>query len=300
MIQQIHIHSGGYVTGFFYGNLASVLLPLLPAALFSRWKGMPSAVGKLLIIGLMAITASNAFYFTVGNNFNHGKYTSDLYQGKFPGHNYPIDLQNAFPGLKFISEDRPYTLWPQYKEQETRDVLYSHWRSWKDGRPMDFSKIGPWNVENLWFLAEMYYLQGNPSLRGNFGYPAVEGTMIFKARARAKAAGIALPPQSQIEADALALGKTEAQFKAEVQAEVRAKNIAEFEKWRESVPDYEKRLYDRVKQMNMRVVRLTKILIGGLVIVILIFVTGFVLIFKRLKKGDHPKSVRLSDDAVVK
>ncbi|NQU60340.1 MAG: hypothetical protein HQ512_04355 [Rhodospirillales bacterium] len=61
-------------------------------------------------------------------------------------------------------------------------------------------------------------------------------------------------------------------------AEPRSENLgasAEFDEWRASIPDYEKRLYDRVKSINKRVIRQTNITIGGFVVVLVIIFVGF-------------------------
>jgi len=310
ILQQFHSQ---FVSGFYYGSLASVLLPLLPAALFLRWKGAPSAVGKILIIVMMTITASNGFYFTIGGSGNHGNYLSNLVNRKHLDHKYPLDLWDTFPGMDVAFRAKPRSVWSPQKEQETRDLLYSHWRNWKNGKPIDFSKISSWDSETMWFLVEMYYLQGAQTLRGNFGAPAGEGTMLYVARAEARAAGIELPPQNQLEVDAMAaLAKAQSQapggkYAGSVEeyiedyrqkrtiAELKIRqeqNIAEFKKWRQSVPDYEKRLYDRVKKLNKRQIQLRGIFIGGIIVILLVLFGGFYAVLARLRKNhsDHQTS----------
>tara|TARA_Y100000294_G_scaffold149799_1_gene146801 strand:- start:3009 stop:3818 length:810 start_codon:yes stop_codon:yes gene_type:complete len=66
----------------------------------------------------------------------------------------------------------------------------------------------------------------------------------------------------------------------------REKTIADFNKWRETIPDYEKRLYDRVKRINSRIVRLTNIIIAGFLIVFAALGWNF---FSRRAKEDLPR-----------
>ena len=73
----------------------------------------------------------------------------------------------------------------------------------------------------------------------------------------------------------------------------REKTIADFEKWRRDIPDYEKRLYDRVKIINSRTVRLTNVIIGGFVVLFMTLVIGFVLTIGHLRRhmeGGSPLS----------
>jgi len=53
-----------------------------------------------------------------------------------------------------------------------------------------------------------------------------------------------------------------------VDAELMQKRMEEFQKWRASIPDYEMRLYDRVKDVNNRVVALQRVVIGGVLMVL--------------------------------
>jgi hypothetical protein len=63
----------------------------------------------------------------------------------------------------------------------------------------------------------------------------------------------------------------------------REQMIADFKKWREDIPDYEKRLYDRVKNINKRTVRLMNVVIGGFVLILIVLVVGFLRIFRILE-----------------
>tara|TARA_B100000315_G_C14458763_1_gene532726 strand:+ start:128 stop:910 length:783 start_codon:yes stop_codon:yes gene_type:complete len=74
----------------------------------------------------------------------------------------------------------------------------------------------------------------------------------------------------------------------------RQQNIVELEKWRENIPDYEKRLYDRVKKINKRSVRLTNLIIASFVLTIIIFVIGFSFIILRLKRIEVMASLAVS------
>ncbi len=74
----------------------------------------------------------------------------------------------------------------------------------------------------------------------------------------------------------------------------RQQNIVELEKWRENIPDYEKSLYDRVKKVNKRSVRLTNLIIASFVLTIIIFVIGFNFIILRLKRIEVMASLAVS------
>lgn len=54
------------------------------------------------------------------------------------------------------------------------------------------------------------------------------------------------------------------------QDQMRKENIEKFKKWRSGIPDYEKRLYDRVSAMNRRVVQLRNIMIIGFLITLVV------------------------------
>lgn len=76
----------------------------------------------------------------------------------------------------------------------------------------------------------------------------------------------------------------------------RQQNIADFEKWRENIPDYEKRLYDRVKKINKRSVRLTNLVIASLVLTVLILVTGFTIVISSLKRSGAMSGLAFSHE----
>lgn len=50
---------------------------------------------------------------------------------------------------------------------------------------------------------------------------------------------------------------------------LRQEVIRDFNKWREEIPDYEKRLFDRVKQINKRLIQRTNIIFILLVVIII-------------------------------
>ena len=52
-------------------------------------------------------------------------------------------------------------------------------------------------------------------------------------------------------------------------------NMEDFKKWQEGIPDYERRLYNRVKKINSRTVRLTNIVMIGWTIGLVVLVLGF-------------------------
>ena len=70
-------------------------------------------------------------------------------------------------------------------------------------------------------------------------------------------------------------------FVTSAQAQKSLTPAQEFSQWRASIPDYEKRLYDRVKSLNKRTVRLQRIIIIGFVVLFLFMVVLFI----RHKKG---------------
>lgn len=49
----------------------------------------------------------------------------------------------------------------------------------------------------------------------------------------------------------------------------RKKSLEDFQRWRQSIPDYEKRLYERVKSLNHRTVRLLNVMIGGFILLLI-------------------------------
>jgi len=76
--------------------------------------------------------------------------------------------------------------------------------------------------------------------------------------------------------------------------QLREQSISDFKKWREDIPDYEKRLYDRVKKINKRTVRQMNVIIGGFVLILIVFFVGFMLIFRTLE-GQKPAAGRDTD-----
>lgn len=61
-------------------------------------------------------------------------------------------------------------------------------------------------------------------------------------------------------------------------------NEEDFKRWREEIPDYERRLYNRVKDINSRTLRNLRAIIIGNVVFLIVMVTFLVLIRGRLKK----------------
>jgi|GEM_PF-4309595 len=59
-------------------------------------------------------------------------------------------------------------------------------------------------------------------------------------------------------------------------------NEKEFRAWRSTIPDYEKRLYDRVKKINKRTIRVANIIITSIIIYIIVSGTLFFIIYKTL------------------
>lgn len=60
----------------------------------------------------------------------------------------------------------------------------------------------------------------------------------------------------------------------------------EFKKWRESIPDYEKRLYDRVKGINKRIVRILNVVIAGFVVLLILNLVLIYLVLSNRRKNN--------------
>ena len=71
-------------------------------------------------------------------------------------------------------------------------------------------------------------------------------------------------------------------------------NIEKFKKWREGIPDFEKRLYDRVKAVNRRVIRVQNLVIASFFLLLIINIVFLVLLQRRLagKTGSRPTGIR--------
>lgn len=67
--------------------------------------------------------------------------------------------------------------------------------------------------------------------------------------------------------------------------ELRAQNMREFEIWRESIPDYEKRLYNRVKMLNKRLIRRTNLI---LIVVAALFLVTLFWVKRQLAQSGRP------------
>jgi hypothetical protein len=157
IVQQFH---SKVTTGFFYGSMLSILLPLISVVLLLRWKHMPAFLGKLGLILIMLITVSNGLTHTVGAGYNHSKYSYDLSRGVYPKHTYPANPQVLLPKVQFTRNTKQaHFLWSPSHERQVREKMYSVWRKHKGDAPIDFSSVGPWDIDEYWFLAEMYYRQ---------------------------------------------------------------------------------------------------------------------------------------------
>ena len=55
-----------------------------------------------------------------------------------------------------------------------------------------------------------------------------------------------------------------------VSEELLKQNLVDFNKWRREIPDYEKRLYDRVKALNSKSLRLLRVVIAGFIILLIL------------------------------
>ena len=81
--------------------------------------------------------------------------------------------------------------------------------------------------------------------------------------------------------------------------EIAAKDLAAYKKWRENIPDYEKRLYDRVKKMNTRAVRIQGTMIIGFVLLLILNAASlFFLFVKKSSPGPTPIIARRSYAAI--
>jgi len=69
-----------------------------------------------------------------------------------------------------------------------------------------------------------------------------------------------------------------------VQDRLFLENVAKFKEWRRNIPDYEKRLYDRIKKINKRVIRLQNMVIGSFFLMLLFNVFFLVAILKLIKR----------------
>lgn len=74
-------------------------------------------------------------------------------------------------------------------------------------------------------------------------------------------------------------------FTAEQIQQWEEENAELFKKWRESIPDYEKRLYDRVKGINKRVIRVQNLVIGSFVLLLIFNGVFLTLIYRRIGTG---------------
>lgn len=80
--------------------------------------------------------------------------------------------------------------------------------------------------------------------------------------------------------------KSYAQSASELRNQMlRKENIEEFKEWRRDIPDFEKRLYDRVKGINSRVIRVQNLNIASFILLVLFNGVFFVLIYRRIGRG---------------
>ena len=62
-------------------------------------------------------------------------------------------------------------------------------------------------------------------------------------------------------------------------------NVANFRKWKKNIPDYEKRLYDRVKAVNKRVIRVQNLIIASFFLFLIFYIFYFHIINKQLSRN---------------
>ena len=78
----------------------------------------------------------------------------------------------------------------------------------------------------------------------------------------------------------------------ETPEETRLKNARNFKQWRDSIPDLEKRLYDRVKGVNRRVIRVQNLVIGSFVLLLIFNGVFLTLIYRRIGTGGAPAATK--------
>ena len=83
------------------------------------------------------------------------------------------------------------------------------------------------------------------------------------------------------------------------QDQLRQENIEKFNKWRSGIPDYEKRLYDRVKALNKRVVRLINVVIIGFLISFFAITLAVVFLFRLWASSDSAPASPHGDQKIL-
>ena len=75
-------------------------------------------------------------------------------------------------------------------------------------------------------------------------------------------------------------------------------NLEAFREWRQGIPDYEKRLYDRVKSINKRMVTIQSVTIIGMALILIINLGTLFLIVKW--RGGYPRSITTPEEKLQK
>ena len=70
--------------------------------------------------------------------------------------------------------------------------------------------------------------------------------------------------------------------------EKRLEDARNFRKWHGSIPDYEKRLYDRIKRISKRTGRIQNLVVGSFVLLLFFNGVFLILIYRRLGTGGTP------------
>ena len=89
----------------------------------------------------------------------------------------------------------------------------------------------------------------------------------------------------------LGAGALQLSFTSEVSAQTLSnaqlaeKNLKDFEEWRAAIPDYEKRLFDRVKSVNNRTVRVVRISVAILIVSIISIAISVGILIKTRRAG---------------
>ena len=81
-------------------------------------------------------------------------------------------------------------------------------------------------------------------------------------------------------------------------AQLAEQNLMDFQQWRAAIPDYEKRLFDRVKSVNNRTVRIVRISVAILLLSIIATAISIALLIKVRRGGIQAGSEpRITDSA---
>jgi|SRR3989344_5245797 len=150
-VQRLH---SGTITGYFYGSMALIFTSLIAAFAFAGPHARRYIPFHALVIVFAICGVSNGYNHTVGNDYNHAVYVTQVHNGDV-NHTYPFMTKDRFPDIQL---DAAKNRGPFHDNRGQRAEMERIRRLWRNGTPVNLNELGHWPAQDTWFLAEMFYV----------------------------------------------------------------------------------------------------------------------------------------------